>query len=342
MKKLLFLLSVTVIILGLVLVGHGQAAPKSYPALKWKAVSGWDKTNSGYYPNIEAWQRISDQYKAIGGSLEIEWYDPKLLMPTNAVLSAVGDGSIQLGSGYATWFPETPEQAGQILNGLPMAWTTPEDARSIYYEHGLLDLLRKRVYDKLNVHMLPMSATGPYGLSTNFKITGLDSLKRRKIRANTTYAKFMGPLGVVPTTIPGSEMYMALKLHTIDGIIWGMSTYTSMNLGEVLTDAWLPAWSFPPLAPNFINMDVWNGLPDELKNMIEDECKKILISDAYNAKARADKDIKATGIRVYHATAEEQAILKQHALAQWRDKAKDGPISKAAVEILTNYYHMTP
>jgi len=324
-----------------VVVSNSATICRTAPApqvFKWKAVWGWPKVLTVRPTTQVVWDQIVAKSN---GRIQIEYIEPGTLMPNEAILNAVGTGSVDVGMAFATWFTETPEQLGQVLNGLPMAWTTPEDALSLYYDHGLLKFLRDKVYSPLNAFMLPGSITGPYSLSTSFPLTKMEDIKGKKIRTNTTYAPFISAWGGVPTTIPGEELYMALKLGTVDGQVWGLSGFSSgQNLGEVLSWAVLPAFSFPPVAPNWISLKSWNALPDDLKGMIEDVVKKNFITSANNEKVSSDKDMAAAKMNIYRMTDAEYKKSQEIARSLWDKKAKDGPLSLEAVGILKSYYGM--
>jgi len=78
-------------------------------------------------------------------------------------------------------------------------------------------------------------------------------------------------IGAKPVKIPGGEIYMALKLGTIDGAEFSnVSADWGMKFHEV-TKYWnVPCWFQPAsLLGLMINMDAWKKLPDDLKAIIE-------------------------------------------------------------------------
>jgi len=83
-------------------------------------------------------------------------------------------------------------------------------------------------------------------------------------------------IGGSPVVVPGPEMYMALKLGTIDGAIYGLETLWPQKLYEV--------WKYYVTVPNLnsivgsylINLDKWKALPEENRRLIEDNGKYFL------------------------------------------------------------------
>ena len=62
----------------------------------------------------------------------------------------------------------------------------------------------------------------------------------RQIRALGVYGKYVQKLGASAVVVPGAEMYMAMKLGTIDGAIYGATGLQDVKLHEVVKYYTLP------------------------------------------------------------------------------------------------------
>ena len=61
---------------------------------------------------------------------------------------------------------------------------------------------------------------------TNSPIRSAADVEGKKIHASGMRAKWMSALGASVVTLPGSELYMAMKLGTIDGITYTGSSWS--------------------------------------------------------------------------------------------------------------------
>lgn len=98
---------------------------------------------------------------------------------------------------------------------LPFVWPSGHRGSQI-----LNSLFHRGYFDKdfADVKLLNVATPSPYFLWSNKKVAKLEDLRGLKVRAYGTYPmKIIEKLGMVPTQIPGPDVYMALSTGTIDG-----------------------------------------------------------------------------------------------------------------------------
>ena len=96
------------------------------------------------------------------------------------------------------FFAPSGHRGSQILNAL--------------YHRGYFDK------DFPDVKLLNVAEPSPYFLWSNKKVTKLEDLKGLKVRAYGNYPmKTLNKMGMVPTQMPGPDVYMGLTTGTIDG-----------------------------------------------------------------------------------------------------------------------------
>ena len=312
------------------------ACKGSDTTLRWKAQFEWHKGDAtrlyGWEPTLDAIQKETKDL------LVIEFFEPNALVPNKGMLRAVSTGAIDLALAGASRHAIIPEGLGLVTQGLPMAWSNPQDAYQIYYEGGLLELLQQMYAEQFNVKFFPAGGSGRYGLSTAFPLSGLSDMQGKKIRASSTYASIVEALGATPTYIPGAELYMGLKLGTVDGMVYSYNGFVSQKFGEVLTHVVLPALVTPPIGVFWINMDSWQALPTDLQERIARRIRDDFVPSTQASMAQDDEVISQSGMKVVELSDAEIKRLRELCLAGWEEIAAKGPLAGKAIQILKDYH----
>jgi TRAP-type C4-dicarboxylate transport system substrate-binding protein len=283
---------------------------------------------------------LDSMEKASGGRLVFQRFTVGALASDDGMLDAVGAGGLDMAIITSAYYTGTiPEGLGFVDMGIPFSWQTPEDAYSIYYEHGLLDLMRGVYANKFNAYDLGPAGCGRYGLSTNFPVTSLADLKGKKIRAVGINAFVVKSAGGAPVYIPGSEIYMALKLGTVDAIVYSYPELETLKYKEVLRYVVLPPWLCPPISCYLVNMDRWNALPDDLKKTLEKTVRESFVPLTREVMNEDEKVFNTTKMTVDTLSPEDAARLKAYAIEAWDSEiATKGPLGAKAVKIIKDYY----
>lgn len=335
MKKCVWVVFVAIFLL--LIAGTGMAQEK---VIKWKLQDQYAGTGpqAGYLtvPLIE-WI-----HKATNGRLQITRYEPGALASVRDTFDALKRGAFDAAFMYPGFYGGAMPEAN-IDQGVPYGWTTARAQTMSLFQFGFYDVMKK-VYAKHNLHYLVSFPMGDiYGIGTIKPVTKLEDLKGLKLRAVGIYADFMKKLGASPTTIPYDELYMALKLGTIDGYLASSSALISGKLGEVIRHYLEPTtnsinciWA--------VNMDSWKALPKDIQELLDNAAPMVAVKNAalysgyvQNAKAEAIKKYK---VQFHTLSDAEQAKALKVAIPLWDAAAAKSPECKKAVDIIkeTNKY----
>ena len=335
MKKCVWVAFVAIFLL--LIAGTGMAQEK---VIKWKLQDQYAGTGpqAGYLtvPLIE-WI-----HKATNGRLQITRYEPGALASVRDTFDALKRGAFDAAFMYPGFYGGAMPEAN-IDQGVPYGWTDARAQTMSLFQFGFYDLMRK-VYAKHNLHYLVSFPMGDvYGIGTIKPVTKLEDLKGLKLRAVGIYADFMKELGAAPTSIPYDEMYMALKLGTIDGYLASSSALISGKLGEVIHHYLLPTtnsinciWA--------VNMDSWKALPKDIRELLDNAAPMVAVKNAalysgyvQNANAEAIKKYK---VQFHTLSDDDQAKALKVAIPLWDAAAAKSPECKQAVDIIkeTNRY----
>jgi len=208
--------------------------------------------------------------EASDGRLDIAVFYAGEVISTKETFDAVATGIVELCgtiSGYHTGF--MPEM--DCVKGLPGGYRSPADCQNVLWglDWLLFDKVRE-AYKDFNHYLVAPSGQGSrQDVLLTKPITRLDDLKEFKLRSYGILSDYIAKTGAAMTYIPGEEIYTALAMGTVDGTTWsGWSGFYTMKFHEV-AKYYLENYFGGMTGSVNANLDAWNELPDDLKNMLE-------------------------------------------------------------------------
>lgn len=120
-------------------------------------------------------------------------------------------------------------------------------------------------FGKQNQVFTGTGASSPYMLLCTKPMRTLDDLKGARLRAGgAAWARWARQVGATPVSMPGNEIFEAMKQKVVECSIQSAPELSGLNLKEVTTDITpeLPGGVFNGATTN-INRDVWRKLTEE-------------------------------------------------------------------------------
>jgi len=336
MKKFYVFALAVVVVAATLVVGPTIAESK-------QKVYKWDMTYPMYrgtwdFKVLEKW--CADVKTASGGRLDITPHAGGEIMPVIETFDAVSKGMLKIDFSYGPyWIGKLPMAI--YASGLP-PFTLPrfEHYKVLYYELGLEDLIRK-AYAKHNIFYVGVVPSNNCVLLSKRPVSKAADFKGLKIRATGIYAEVAAAAGASTVYFPWGEIYGALEKGVIDGVIGGPLSSQCESAFHEPTKYFLET----PLTPVdawclHVNMDAWNGLPDDLKKILYESCS--YASDLFTAAyfrhdAEWRKKIVDAGVSVTTLPEEEQRIISQYSMAVLDKYSAKDPIFTEATKILKSY-----
>ncbi|MDP7579442.1 MAG: TRAP transporter substrate-binding protein [SAR202 cluster bacterium] len=226
---------------------------------------------------------ISERLESIsGGSLTMTVHEPGELVAANEILDAVSTGKTN--AGYATagyWVGKMP--SAPLFSAVPFGPDAAEYLAWLYYDDGM-DLYQQ-MYDDAgyNVHVL-LAAIIPPETSGWFAdpIESTSDLDGLRMRFFGLGAVVMQKFGVQTSLLPGGEIYAALEKGAIDATEFSLPVVDQrLGFHKLVKHNYYPGWH--QQATTFellINKDVWNGLTDQ-QRMILEVITKASVADSF-------------------------------------------------------------
>lgn len=270
------------------------------------------------------------------GRIKFENYDAGALVSVAGMVEAVDQGILDIGQSYGAFYTgDVPE--ADIEVGLPLAWEQPWEAYDAYYNRGLREIIDEAYSSRFNVKHFPAIIALTYGIALRDEITSLSELAGKKIRAVGVYGDFVQQLGGAPVVVPGAELYTAMQLGAIDGVLYGAEAVAAASLQDFCkTMIYTPNWN-TGAGHWIINGDVWNSLPEDLQNVIEFASQYGNAAQAMNysvAEAKYMQVLQESGMTMLQLSEEETATLQEAAQKTWEGVAAKSDLAATGVELV--------
>ena len=340
MKKMTILVLVLFTFVTMAAVTPGPALAKDKPVLL-KVPICFSTALPGLGSTIK-W--IEDRIAiASSGSVKMKVYEPGKLVAPFEILDAVSTGKINAGysiSGY--WEGKIP--GSSIFSTLPFGPEAGEFLAWIWYGNGRK--LYQKMYDDagFNVHVIPCGIIAPETSGWFGKpINSVDDLKGLKMRFYGLGGKAMQKLGVSVSLIPGGEIFPALEKKAIEATEFSMPAIDArLGFYKIVKDNYFPGWhQQATLFELLINKDVWNGVSESQKMIIEVMCAAATAdSFAYTESIQADvlkENVEQRGVTLHYWTPDMLEAFNN----AWEEVAvelsEQSPMFKEAYTDLSNF-----
>jgi len=192
------------------------------------------------------------------------------------ITSREGVDELAAGIADAAYVAPIYARSGYDMNrltpGMFYGYTDPEKVLNIYMD--LWDEYPVFAEELEGIHVVGYNVGTPmHLLLREAPVETLDDLQGLRIRSAVD---FIGPLqafGAEGVTMPMTETYPSLEKGVVDGVIAPYEALKSLSFAEVIKYySELPhsRGAYPSRA---INQDVWNGLPDDIKKVFDDNAE---------------------------------------------------------------------
>jgi len=275
---------------------------------------------------------------ASNGRIKIETFIP-------GAICAPLQEPISVANGLLECAISSPGNTGQFVpasyaeQGIPFFWQDGQDGYDNLYNYGFLDYLRDE-YKKVGLYYGMYVPSGAYGFMTNFTINSVADLKGKKIRGSSTYAEFIKELGAAPVFMGGGDLYMGLKLGTIDGCIYTLAELGPAKFQEVVTDIMLPFACGCAPANFIIGQKTWDALPVDLQEAVNKAMQDSFMRMCEESAALEEKvfkEAKAYGVRFTRVSDENLKPFYDAALRTSDYVRKKYPAAGPGLDILEKW-----
>ncbi len=295
-------------------------SPAQAAEMNFKMATSWA---GGPLMEIGA-KAFADRVKEMSnGRIEIEVFPAGTLGEALKVTETVSNGVADMGH---TWmgYDWGVDPTVVLFGGYAGSFDT-ERMLHWLYRGGGVEMQREFRQEKFGIVSMPLFIrTAEVFLHSIKPVRTLADLQGLKLRTAGAWLEMSKQLGAAPVTTPGGEIYTALERGTIDATEWG-TLWENISPGfyKVAKYLIIPG-VHQPTAPFElqVNNDVWNGLSDADKQLIE-TAARLTTFDSWLTIGQED----AKALDFYRAQGNEIIELDpevQYAVKDIADKWADG------------------
>jgi TRAP-type C4-dicarboxylate transport system substrate-binding protein len=279
--------------------------------------------------------------EASAGRFLFDVYHRDELMPTSELFEGVSRGVIEYATAWPAYYAGL-EPSFNVFGGMPYSLPTWLETHHLIRTLGFEDLMRE-VTAPHNVYLVSLYPVSSWGaLQSTVPIRTLDDFKGKKIRGYGIGLQTVELFGAKGVAMPGGDIYTAMATGVIDAAMWGTpKSHDDMKLYEMAK-----YWIEPAIVPwlcnmEFVNMDAWNALPDDLKVILDwavVEAMTDYSSYMYYEDALTVADWKATkGVEFITLPVEDQNTMREAGLSLWDEAAAADARSAEAVAMILDF-----
>ena len=234
---------------------------------QWRMQTTWPKN----FPGLGTGANKLAEYitRASGGRLSVEVFGGGEIVPPFETMDAVSSGTIEMGHG-APYYWKGKVPATQFIASTPFGLNAAE--QNSWMQFGGGQELADKVYAELGCKFFVSGNTGVQaGGWFNKEINSLEDYKGLKMRIPGLGGEVVKAAGGNVVNLPGGEIPPALSSGAIDATEW-VGPYNDLAFGLYKSAKfyYYPGWHEPAtLLDNFVNLQAWESLDDELKAIVE-------------------------------------------------------------------------
>ena len=328
-SKTVFLITILVALLGFLFASCSAPPPE---VIHWKVQSfvppGDFTQDNQITPMFESWETES------GGRLEVEIFPADTIADFFGIGDAVSTGALDAAFYDMSFFGKIPSAVGESRTQ-PFLWESVEDFYEVYYGTRFGEIIKEH-WAVHNIYCVGPEISSPMVLQTTFPVHELADLKGRKI--STWIVPYLfNAAGAEAVLIPIEDLYLGLKLGTVEGSVHSIPELDTQGYKEVIKYV-IMSFAAYPLGDYIVNMDSWNALPADLQETIERLVKDDVIPGAHMITEYQNEILEESGVTVITLSDDEALKWKKVVMEGWDILAAENPEAAEIIGIVKDYY----
>ncbi len=301
--------------------------------IKWRlqTYAGTPLSDHVVKPAIDAFNKIA------GDQMEIELYLSNQLVPTEELFRAMQKGTIDAVQSDDDSMA-SPTEVTVFGGYFPFGSRYSLDVPVLFNQYGLKEIWEEE-YAKVGVKHISAGSWDPCHFATKDPINSLADLQGKRVFTFPTAGRFLAQFGVVPVTLPWEDIEVAVQTGELDGVAWsgitedytvGWADVTNYFLTNNISGAWIGHF--------FANMDRWNEVPDNLKELM-----RVCFDQSHYYRqwwywgGEASLRVNGTKMQLTSIPDAEWATVEDAAHTFWDEIAAESETKAKVVEIFKKY-----
>lgn len=207
--------------------------------------------------------------EATDGRVKVNLHYGGSLLPAQDILKGVSDGRADMG--FAASVYSTAELPLSQLGSVPFASDSFYESTVAFTELYQVNEDLQEEYHRNGVHALTFVPLSPNIVIGKEPMETIESLANKRIRSSGFFDYAVQAAGAIPASVGGgADVYEALERGTIDAVtVFPIDAAVDFGFADI-ADYFVIAGAGPTaLTANVINLEIWEALPDDIKEAIE-------------------------------------------------------------------------
>ena len=212
-------------------------------------------------------QRILEK---TNGAVEIQTYGGSQLAVYKDNIQQVVDGANWIAAEDPSYLADYNIDYEALI--APMLYSSLEEYSYVCHS-DLVQAMNQKLEEEHGIHVLALDFNlGFRSMQTNKVITTPADMKGMKIRVpnSSMYMNCLSAMGAIPTAMPFGETISAVQQGVVDGLEGNVNAYSTNGSAEVAKQMSFTNHLIGTCGA-YINVDVWNSIPEEYRNNIAEE-----------------------------------------------------------------------
>lgn len=320
-------------------MGVAGASALAAPAVHAQSTIRWRlQTYAGAALGAQVAKPAIDMFNAIAGDrMQIELFYADQIVPTGELFQAMQRGTIDMVQSDDDSMA-SPTEVTVFGGYFPFGTRYSLDVPALFNAWGLNEIWAEE-YAKAGVKHISAGSWDPCHFITREPINSLADMQGKRVFTFPTAGRFLAQFGAVPVTLPWEDIEVALQTGELDGVAWcGITEAYEVGwmdiTGNFLTNNISGAW----IGHFFSNMDRWNELPDDLKELVSACCQQ---SHYYRQHwywtGEARLRVEGTKHTLTTIPDAEWSTVEQAAREFWNEIAAESETKAKVVQIIRDY-----
>ena len=205
-----------------------------------------------------------------GGRIDITAFSDGEIVTWDELSDAVAAGVLDMGHTHPDYYEGVVPEG--FLESAPYLWRTLDEEMAVIFRYGIGDIYAEALEEVFDYHVLGFQADDCGALMFTREINSLADMEGAVINVLDPTASILAELAGSSATYMGpEEIYTSLALGVLDGVEYGgAKAMGDMGFHEVAKYFLVPRHQIAYFPFYFINMDLWNELPDDLQVILRE------------------------------------------------------------------------
>jgi len=255
----------------------------------------------------------------------------------NGVRDGVADVGVVLPMVFAAQFKES-----NLIGDLAMLGTYSPAVAGATTEYMMNCAECLAEYTGNNMVYLGSGSTPDYGILSTKPFSTVDDLKGAKLRSpNATFNRWVEHFGGVALTLPGNEIFEAVKQGVVDGALLSAGELSNIRMIDVVkyVTMGVPGGTYNLINIATVNRDTWEELTPELRSaMVEAAVHAVAVTTVgyFEGATKSLEEAKSVGIEILEpseALVQASNAFVQEDLAQIATLASERGVENAEEKV---------